>query len=198
MLLNPHTDWKMPWAARQMRFVLREAWSLILACAGGWLHPILREWCLSGSVPGGSFTIVEDVAPPHRLWGSWPGHTVGTVNKHGVARCEVSPQAISPEGHSCPTPPLHMFPLDVGSDAVSRQTAGRYAGHCSTQSPSLYPPSNRDRIRNCQEDFGCDCSTPRDALILGDGKKAQCLRAFLLLLSLCVLAGFHFKSPSSF
>lgn len=28
---------------------------------------------------------------PHCPWDSWPGHTVGTVNKHGVAWCEMVP-----------------------------------------------------------------------------------------------------------
>lgn len=41
---------------------------------------------------------------PLRLWDSWPGHAVGTVNKHGVAWCEVSPQAISPMRPSSPLP----------------------------------------------------------------------------------------------
>ncbi len=63
MLLNPNTDWKMPWGARQMRFVLHKAWSLILGCAGGWLHPMLCDWCLSGRVPRGCFSKVEDIAP---------------------------------------------------------------------------------------------------------------------------------------
>lgn len=63
MLLKPHTDWKILTGARQMRFVLHKAWFLFLGCAVGWLHPMLCEWCLSSSVPGGYFSKVEDIFP---------------------------------------------------------------------------------------------------------------------------------------
>lgn len=115
---------------------------------------------------------------------------------HGV-KCP--PRPLLPRGPTAQLPPpCHMFLLHVRSEAVSRQRAGRYAAYCSLLPAS--PPSSpvcslllmeaqRERIRNCQQDFDCDSLTKTglrlQPLILGDGKKAQCLRGLLVAAQMC-------------
>lgn len=81
-----------------------------------------------------------------------------------------------------PHPP-HMAPPLAGVDAVANQRAGRYAGHHSLlhtdqSNRILQPVAQRDRIRNCQLNFGCDARSLLSSSVF---------RAFLLLLR-CVQA----------
>lgn len=110
MLLNPPQIEKCCEGAREMSCVLHAAWSFISARAGGWLHSMLCEWCLSGSVLGGCFSKVEDIAPcsSSALGQLTVSHT-GTVNKHGVAWCEAYPQATIPWGPYSTAAPTPVF-----------------------------------------------------------------------------------------
>lgn len=157
MLLNLHTDWKMPWAARQMRFVQHKVWSLVLGFAGGWLHPMLCEWCLSGSVPGGCFSKVEDIAP-------FPPPPLGPLTGSHCWHCKqtwsgmvwsVPPGHLSrgTQQHSCPVRLIFfLFMQDLMLCHVREWADMLVTAACSTllsttQSLSLQPPTNRGTER---------------------------------------------------
>lgn len=197
----------MPWGARRMRFALHKAWYFILGCAGGWLHPMLCERCLSGSVPGGCFSKVEDIAPFSSwcLSGCWPGHTVGTVNKHGVAWCEVSPQAVALQGPKSTAAPLAVVCFPYMQDLT---WCHRCISHCSTplnhaQSPGLLSPSNETVRQNKKLSGGLWMwlddkkllMSPTASDLLGEGWKAQCLNS-LFEATVSLLASVHCTSHS--
>lgn len=176
MLLNPHTDWKMPWGARQMRYAPHKAWSFIPGCAGSWLHPMLGEWCLSGSFPGGSFSKVEDIAP---CTATTPGTADRVICWHGKQTRSGMVWSVPPgRGSRGAQLPPHSSPVFSSCRIWCSVTwkSGQIGRSLQPVLHSSAPPSpparshplaqaQPDRIRNCQEDFGCDwlTKTPQDA-----------------------------------
>lgn len=128
VLLNWHTDWKMLRGANRWGLCCIK---LIQGFAGGWMNPMLCEWCLPGNVLGGYFNPLHPHPTPplgeltrSRCWHgkqTWNGMVWSGPPKPFILRGATT---------QLPHPP-HMFGLYAQSDAMSYQSAGWYAGHSS-------------------------------------------------------------------